>query len=351
MKVTICHHFSLTYFAGGEKFSLSLARSLTQPGFKVNICSLPFGRKNDVESIQSLKGIDYEEKWHDNVDADIAYFLYAPFISKLFRCTCPKIASIHAFALAPELQDKNALPKNPFKFLRAHGILPTAAYYSRFLMNSELKSFDAVHLINPNMTIKHKRVFTIPLWVDTESYRPTREKDAIFTVLFVGRRTWRKGSDIFLKAAEITKRRDSRIRFVVAGRGDDRAGKDFVEDLGFIRGERLRDIYSSAHVVIAPSRVDICSLVMLESLACGTPVIASDIPAHRLPHLPLVYASTAEEIVKQVDALHDLYIRDPKEYLKLTKKARKSVEEFYSTKVLLPRFRNMLTTVYKKAWS
>ncbi|QPG50683.1 glycosyltransferase [Saccharolobus solfataricus] len=52
-----------------------------------------------------------------------------------------------------------------------------------------------------------------------------------------------------------------------------------VDYKGFVKREELADIVSKAKVLIYPSHVDGFSLVALESLALGTPVVAYDIPA------------------------------------------------------------------------
>ncbi|MFN8615409.1 MAG: glycosyltransferase [Vampirovibrionales bacterium] len=50
-----------------------------------------------------------------------------------------------------------------------------------------------------------------------------------------------------------------------------------VQFLGLLSGESLRATYSAASVLVFPSHTDTFGLVMLEALACGTPVVAFNV--------------------------------------------------------------------------
>ena len=70
-----------------------------------------------------------------------------------------------------------------------------------------------------------------------------------------------------------------------------------VEYLGFVEREKLNSIVSKARLLLYPSHVDGFSLVVLEALALGTPVVAYDIPA-----ITSVYGTlNAVRIVREFD--------------------------------------------------
>ncbi len=70
-----------------------------------------------------------------------------------------------------------------------------------------------------------------------------------------------------------------RVALVVAG--DAAFAPPGVLSLGLLGDDDLPSLYAAARWTLVPSRDEGFSLPVVESLACGTPVIASDIPAHR----------------------------------------------------------------------
>lgn len=58
-------------------------------------------------------------------------------------------------------------------------------------------------------------------------------------------------------------------------------GSDAVEHRGFVSEQELDSLYSSARVVLFPSLFEGFGLPLIEAMARGTPVVASDIPALR----------------------------------------------------------------------
>lgn len=103
-------------------------------------------------------------------------------------------------------------------------------------------------------------------------------------ITYVGKLVEVKGIDILLKAATLYQRED--ILTLIAGEGVlleslQKMAKELklknVEFIGNQTQENLRKIYNISDVVVVPSRSEAFGLVIIESLACGTPVIGSNV--------------------------------------------------------------------------
>lgn len=54
-----------------------------------------------------------------------------------------------------------------------------------------------------------------------------------------------------------------------------------IESLGLVRPEAMQDLYRSCHVLVWPTLAESFGFPLVEALACGLPVVASDIPVNR----------------------------------------------------------------------
>jgi glycosyltransferase involved in cell wall biosynthesis len=134
-----------------------------------------------------------------------------------------------------------------------------------------------------------EKVTMIPHGVDTEWFYPRENRHPAvsqeqITLLYVGRLGARKGLDLALEAlAEVD---IQNVEFLIAGTGrhedtlrelaHDLDIADSVRFLGYVSDEQLPLLYSSADAFILPSKYEGFGLVLLEAMACGTPVIGAD---------------------------------------------------------------------------
>lgn len=108
---------------------------------------------------------------------------------------------------------------------------------------------------------------------------------------FVGRISYGKGWDTFVKAASIVGQKRPEVRFIIVGSGPDREKLNALIDESGIESSIIRydllpqkelaDLYNILSVFIFPTEREgeSLGLVSVEAMACGVPVIASDYAA------------------------------------------------------------------------
>jgi phosphatidylinositol alpha-mannosyltransferase len=145
---------------------------------------------------------------------------------------------------------------------------------------SEAAAYLARRYLGGEYTLLYNGIET-DLWAKAEPW-PTDGP----TVLFVGRHEPRKGLDVLLDALD---RLPADVRLWVAGEGPDtdalrqrHADDERIVWLGRIGEEEKRRRMAGADVFCAPAlRGESFGLVLLEAMAAGTPVVASDIEGYR----------------------------------------------------------------------
>jgi len=130
-----------------------------------------------------------------------------------------------------------------------------------------------------------------PAEPDAEMLGELRIPDGATVVLHASKLTEQKRPLDILGAAERAVARDRELVFVVAGDGRLReqverecAARGLAEHFrfpGWIEHERMPALISIGSVILMPSAYECQALVYLEAMACGRPLIASDIPASR----------------------------------------------------------------------
>ena len=135
----------------------------------------------------------------------------------------------------------------------------------------------------------------IPNGIDTATYRPGLSpirhlRDDRVNILFVGRLEKRKGLGDLLRAYEFMRSRVQNARLIVVGDGPLRAGAESfisrhrlpdVVMAGFVPDSVLPRYYDSADIFCAPATGrESFGIVLLEAMACGLPVVATEVPGY-----------------------------------------------------------------------
>ncbi len=139
------------------------------------------------------------------------------------------------------------------------------------------------------------RIRVVPAGVDLDMFRPGEQKrardklglDGERILLYVGRMDAIKGLDVLIHSVAYMETPCNLKVLVIGGSKQDRefdkAQKlvntlgvaDKVDFLGTLEHESMPLYYQAADVCVVPSYYESFSLVALESMACGTPVVAS----------------------------------------------------------------------------
>ncbi|MFC1962005.1 glycosyltransferase [Chloroflexota bacterium] len=143
-----------------------------------------------------------------------------------------------------------------------------------------------------------EKISVIPCGVNLELFRPLGRDQARQylgwsdekTLLYVGRIDPLKGIEQLIRAMALFPE-DAGTKLVIIG-GDDSSSPEMsrlrslvqelnqqesVRFLGTVKHEALPRYYSAADLCVVPSYYESFGLVALESLACGTPVVATDV--------------------------------------------------------------------------
>jgi len=129
----------------------------------------------------------------------------------------------------------------------------------------------------------------VPFCYDSDRFvpgPPFPAKGGAPVLLSISRLTPHKNQAAVLRAAA---RFEPRLAVRLIGAGDDRAAlAELAADLGVqcsiesgLDDQAVLAAYRSASVVVCPSRFEGFGLTPIEGVACGVPVVASDIPPHR----------------------------------------------------------------------
>lgn len=126
--------------------------------------------------------------------------------------------------------------------------------------------------------------------VDLSKYRPAK-KSKTPIVLYLGRLRFQKSIDVFIKTAKKVILSNPDVKFLIAGDGQQRSYLEKLTKelglvtkvlfLGNVSEEEKVKLYQKAWVFMNPSMMEGFGVTVIEANACGTPVVASNVPGLR----------------------------------------------------------------------
>ena len=223
---------------------------------------------------------------------DVFHF---PFYYPPLRPRCPATVAIHDVLV---LEHPEWFPRAPINTLRL--LIPIGARRAAAIVTGSLSVADA---IAERCRVPRDRIHLTGYGVDRMRFAPPPPETIALTrarlglerpyLLQLGAMEPRRGTDLALAACAELRAVHPDLELVIVGeaRADIQAlrhPKPWLRVLGRLEDDVLPSMYAGATAVVAPSRGEGFDLPVLEALACGAPVVASDIPVHREHFAPAV---------------------------------------------------------------
>ena len=203
---------------------------------------------------------------------------------------------------------------------------------------------------------ENKVVFAHEQYLDFEKFKKVKEMDERENLIgYVGRLSPEKGIENFVKAIpEITKNFED-TKFIIIGDGNLRDKINSYIDtndlngntklLGSINHNELPKYLNKLKLLIIPSYTEGLPNIMLEAMACGTPVLAS--PVGGIPDIItnekngfILKDNSPQSIAEGVKKI----IGYPK-YIELSENAEKTVKKYFKYETVVKRWTEILSVV------
>jgi len=223
---------------------------------------------------------------------DVFHF---PFYYPPLRPRCPVTVAIHDVLV---LEHPEWFPRSPVNTLR--WLIPAGARRAAAIVTGSTSVADA---IAERCRVPRDRIHLTGYGVDRSRFAPPAPETIASArarlglerpyLLQLGAMEPRRGTDLALAACAGLRSVHPDLELVVGGevRGDVpelRTPRPWLRLLGRLDEQLLPAVYAGATAVVAPSRGEGFDLPVLEALACGAPVVASDISVHREHFAPAV---------------------------------------------------------------
>ena len=218
--------------------------------------------------------------------------------------------------------------------------------YQRIIAATEKEKKDLIHYYQASP----ETISVIPCGVNLELFQHIDKKIARQElgladgniILFVGRIERLKGIDELLRAMPYLKKRSGLRLLIIGGDGYSQVEveklkilsrnlciQDSISFLGSVPQRELPLFYSAADVCVSPSYYESFGLVALESLACGTPVVATSVGGAT----SFIRQSETGYVIDDNAPSHlaekmDLLLSTPKTDAEYASSIRASVEQF-----------------------
>lgn len=201
-----------------------------------------------------------------------------------------------------------------------------------------LKKIDAVIVVSTvqkeffSRLLGDKKVFYIPHGVDLNFFQPSnivKSNDDDIRCIFVGQHL--RDFETLAKAAKLLEHDEPKIRFVIVTREDRRVhfkGLSNVEFYSSVADDDLVSLYQSADILLLPLEDCTANNALLEGMACGLPVISTDLVGVRdYVDDACALLTPKKDVIALINALSSLH-KNSELRSQMGKESRNKAKEF-----------------------
>lgn len=285
------------YAGGAENYVHELAKRWVASGNKVTVFCGSDGQNSKFETIDGVHIIRRGGFYMVYVWAVVYYFVRLrgkfdiiidsdsalPFFTPLY-VTEPVVGLVH-HVHQNIFKEHLSWPKAKLAMFLEHSVMPFVYRHTKLLTvsNSTKRDMERIGLVGAGIEIVNPGV-------DLTLHTPG-EKSEHPLVVYLGRLKAYKSVDTLIRAFELIKLTNPSAYLVVAGGGEEQSAlqtlattlglQESVEFLGKISDELKQLLLQRAWVFANPSTMEGWGITSIEANACGTPVVASNVPGLR----------------------------------------------------------------------
>jgi len=322
-------HVALFFHGGVGKVALNLTKAFTRMGCEV-ILATSVRTPNELRELIKHYYVLYILSLREPFYSLQFYILNRERIRNIVRLEKPDVILTHG-PLALIAKDVYDVPlvsivhgtyANEVRWMWSHPIFSfertryVTGIYATHRLDTMIYRYvaklDNVHLVAVSKNTKRElveagvqgnKVFPILNGVDKDMFKPMNKDyaKALVEEMFkirLGNKVLlhvnpgsRKGTHILVKAVAMLKKiYGNDFTLLIVGRLDHKTYREYIENmirelklednirfLGFVENEKLPVLYNAADLTVVPSYSEGAPLVIPESLACGTPVVATNV--------------------------------------------------------------------------
>jgi len=280
------------------------------------------------------------------------------------------ILHMHEFSAALWGRLSSMGKKSPIRIITDHAVAGWKNPWKHKIINNVLKRHtDSIVALSKTARaalingegIPEKLITIIPNGIDFDAIDTECEKSNrrqckpernVPHFVVIGRYSMEKGGDIFIEAAHVLHQKNIHFRAELIGDGpmreryEELIAQFSLEEKVFLTGvlphKKVLEKIRTFQIGIAPSREDNCSMAVLELMACGIPVIATDVGGNSeiVSHEKTGLIVPPENPVALAEALERL-IQDRATRNKMGEKGKSRVKEHFSHQSMLGAYSSL----------